>query len=350
MFLLISYIGRLVALGACVCVLLTCCSSFKSNLTTDWRVLSQRSVGHPPPFTSLIFFDELNGLGLTPLGLGGTTDGGSTWTWRLEDGNRGLYSMRFVDRQGGWIVGAESKATEEDSAISQRNHKPFILRTEDGGTTWRDVDLDQFLRSEGTRFSSFFSICTSRGGATWLAGDAGIVEATIESDKLRTRQLTVARATVRDLWCNESEEVWAVGDEGLIMHYREGKWTSIQYPDGNAFYSRIKVIGKAIWLVGGTREKGQDQVKGLLLNSDNGYAWENKTPRDAGLLFDFDLSQNEGWLVGAQGNIYHTSDGGSAWEKETSPTENDLLSIFLLKGTRGWIGGDKMTVLGRSIH
>ena len=340
----ITYLVRLVGLSTSVCVLI-CCSFLRSDLTTRWRIVSQQGLGHAGPFNSIILFDELNGFALTALGLASTTDGGTNWTWLLESGNRGLYSMRFVDRQTGWIVGAESKPSEGDSAVGFRNRSPFILKTEDGGKTWRHIDLEQLLSSDGKKFSTFFSICTEHSGTVWLAGNAGIVEATIQSDKLRTSQVTTTRAAVNDLSCNDSGEVWAVGDDGLVMHYRDKTWGSIQYPDSSAFYNRVKVLGNAVWIIGGRREKGQDDAMGLLASSQHGGAWEIKTPPQAGLLFDLDFSENEGWLVGVQGSIYHTNNGGITWKKESSPTENDLFSVFL-NAKQGWIGGDKLIILG----
>lgn len=340
----IRYLVRLVSLSTSFCALF-CCSFPGSNLTTSWRVLSQQGLSHAGPFHSIMFFDERNGLALTALGLASTTDGGTNWTWLLESGNRGFYSMRFVDRQTGWIVGAEGQPSEGDAAIGSTNRSPFILKTEDSGKTWRAIDLNQFRSSEGMKFSTFFSICTEHSGTVWLTGNAGIVEATIQSDKLQTSQVTTTRASVKDLSCNDSGEVWAVGDDGLVMHYRNKKWASIQYPNGSAFFNRVKVIGNAVWIIGGTREKGQDSAMGLLAKSQNGSAWENRTPPEAGLLFDVDLSGNEGWLVGVQGSIYYTNNGGTTWKKESSPTGNDLFSVFL-DAKQGWIGGDKLIVLG----
>jgi len=345
MFSRITRIGGLIGLSISLCIVL-CCTSLSGDSKRRWRVVSQEHVGHPPLFDSIIFFDELNGLGLTALGLGSTTDGGINWTWRLESGHRGLYSMRFVDRQKGWIVGAENKVAEEDPAISSTDFKPFILITEDGGTTWQKINVDQFLGTEGARFSTFFSMCLEPSGAAWIVGNAGIVRATIESNAMRTLEVTLTRAALKDVSCNPVGEVWAAGDDGLIMHSEEKKWTMIPYPDGNVFFNRVKVVGNAVWLVGGIRANGQEGVKGLLLNSKDGSAWENKTPREAGLLIDLEFIENEGWLVGAQGGIYHTNNGGATWRKETSPTENDLFSIFFLNAKRGWIGGDKLTVLG----
>jgi photosystem II stability/assembly factor-like uncharacterized protein len=235
---------------------------------------------------------------------------------------------------------------EKDRSISSRNFKPFILITEDGGATWREINLEQFIGAEGARFSTFYSLCIDRSGKAWMAGDAGIIEATIEFDALQTSAVTMTRSALKDVSCNDSGEVWAVGDEGLIMHYQEKKWTSIQYPDSSAFYNRVKVIGNAVWLVGGIRARGQDVGTGLLLKSHDGKAWEAKTPDGVGLLTDLDFAANEGWLVGTQGSIYHTTNGGEVWQKEISSTENDLFCIFLLNAKRGWIGGNKLTVLG----
>ncbi len=351
MFYRITHMRELIGLGISLCVVLCCTSlsgdvSLRGDITTRWRVLSQEHIGHPPLFDSIIFFDDLNGLGLTALGLGSTTDGGVNWTWQLESGHRGLYSMRFVDRQKGWIVGAENKVAEENPAISSTDFKPLILTTKDGGTTWQKINVDQFLASEGARFSTFFNMSLEPSGTAWIVGNAGIVKATIESDSLRTSEVTLTRTALKDVSCNAFGEVWAAGDDGLIMHYQARKWISIQSPDDNAFYNRVKVAGNAVWLVGGIRAKGQDSAKGLLLHSDDGTAWDNKTPRDAGILCDLELTVNEGWLVGLQGDIYRTHNSGATWRKETSPTENDLVSIFFLNPKRGWIVGDKLTVLG----
>ena len=335
----------MVGLSTSLCFLI-CCASLNSNLRPQWRVLSQEGFGEAGPYASIIFFDELNGLALNALGLASTTDGGAHWIERLDSGNRGFYRMRFVNRQKGWIIGAERKNTEEDSVVGPRSHKPMIVRTEDGGITWREIKLDRFLGSEGASFSAFHSMCLGPSGTAWIVGDGGIVEATIESDALQTSHVTMTGAELNDVSCLDSGEVWATGRNGLIMHYQQGKWESIQYPDRNVLFGRVKVIGNAVWLIGGIQAKGQNEAHGLLLKIQNGNTWENKTPDEAGQLYDLDLTGNEGWLVGAKGNIYHTSNGGSVWRKEMGPTENDLFSIFLLNKKRGWIGGDKLTVLG----
>ena len=339
----ITLVTRLVSLCTFLCVVIGCSSLY--GLIARWRLLSKEELGHAGSFKSILFFDEQNGVALNALGLAQTTDGGRSWSWLLDSGNRGFYSMRFIDRQEGWIVGAQHATDEERPAMTVRR-SPLILRTEDGGITWRNIDLDQFVGTAATKFSAFHSICTERSGTVWLAGDAGIVEATIEADELRVSNVTNTPAAVNDLSCDDFGKVWAVGNNGLIMNYADKQWVSIESRDTSAFYNKVKVKGNVIWLVGGTRAKESNMVKGLVLNSVNGSKWEDRTPPDAGLLFDLAVAENEGWLIGARGSIYHTNDNGVTWLKEISPTQNDLVSVFVLNDERAWIGGDKLCVLG----
>jgi photosystem II stability/assembly factor-like uncharacterized protein len=296
-----------------------------------------------------MFFDQLNGLKLSPLGLFSTTDGGINWFPRLESrGRRGFYAMRFVSLQKGWIVGAQSVGNEH-LAPGISSDKPLILMTGDGGQTWKEIVVDLKFKSSEASFSAFLSICANPLGTVWIIGNAGIIEGTIDSNVLRIDKVTSTNEELRDVTCDDSGNVWAVGAGGLIMHYQQGRWLSIRYPDNNAFFSRVKIIKDNAWVVGGVSTREVVDPKGLLLKINNGRDWENKTPPASELLFDVAFNGSEGWLVGARGMIYHTFNDGAAWRKETTPTQNDLFYI-LLSGNRGWIGGDKMTLLGLNIQ
>jgi hypothetical protein len=127
----ITLVMRLISLCTLLCVMIGC--SFLHGLIARWRLLSKEELGHAGSFKSILFFDEQNGVALNALGLAQTTDGGRSWDWLLDSGNRGFYSMRFIDRQQGWIVGAQHDTDEERPAMSVRR-SPLILRTEGCGT------------------------------------------------------------------------------------------------------------------------------------------------------------------------------------------------------------------------
>jgi photosystem II stability/assembly factor-like uncharacterized protein len=53
----------------------------------------------------------------------------------------------------------------------------------------------------------------------------------------------------------------------------------------------------------------------------------------------------EGWAVGAEGTIIHTTDGGEQWTTERSNTEHPLERVFFTSRERGWAVGFGGTVV-----
>jgi photosystem II stability/assembly factor-like uncharacterized protein len=61
------------------------------------------------------------------------------------------------------------------------------------------------------------------------------------------------------------------------------------------------------------------------------------------------LDVNEGWVVGADGVLLHTTDGGAHWEAENSRTRHPLDRLFVIKGDV-WVVGFGGTILKRSVQ
>ncbi|MCB9068054.1 MAG: T9SS type A sorting domain-containing protein [Calditrichae bacterium] len=53
----------------------------------------------------------------------------------------------------------------------------------------------------------------------------------------------------------------------------------------------------------------------------------------------------KGWIVGDNGSILSTTDGGSNWETQVSGTERDLQDIVFISDTTGWAIGNNGTIL-----
>ncbi|MBN2088190.1 T9SS type A sorting domain-containing protein [candidate division KSB1 bacterium] len=63
------------------------------------------------------------------------------------------------------------------------------------------------------------------------------------------------------------------------------------------------------------------------------------------------LNEKIGWIVGTEGRILYTQNGGQSFEIQASGTRANLLSIFMLNSQKGWAAGDDGTILswdGRS--
>ena len=167
---------RNLSLGICLCALLGC-MSHDANQKTNWVVLSRAPGSGGVPIISFKFFDEQNGLGLTAIGLLKTQDGGIHWDSQLSTrGGQGFFSMRFIDPRKGWIVGEERHRIATDLSTQLTAANPIVLQTEDGGVTWREINVDGFTTGHGAKFSRFSSICSEPSGRLWIAGDAGLLK------------------------------------------------------------------------------------------------------------------------------------------------------------------------------
>ena len=63
-------------------------------------------------------------------------------------------------------------------------------------------------------------------------------------------------------------------------------------------------------------------------------------------LFDVKfLDASEGWAVGAEGMVLHTSDGGLRWTRERSGTPHALERIFFTDRSHGWAVGFGGTII-----
>ena len=57
------------------------------------------------------------------------------------------------------------------------------------------------------------------------------------------------------------------------------------------------------------------------------------------------IGDKEGWAAGDQGTIYHTTDGGFNWEKQTTNVVDALFSISFVDAKTGWVVGNRGVIL-----
>ena len=100
---------------------------------------------------------------------------------------------------------------------------------------------------------------------------------------------------------------WIVGEFGTILNTRDGgkTWQTQECPDLAAFVA--------------------------------GGDWDRPMPALYGICF---IDKNRGWIVGLDGVIIQTADGGNTWKKVDSGTDKSLYSV-VIKGQKGWIAGNK---------
>ncbi|MFI5264403.1 MAG: WD40/YVTN/BNR-like repeat-containing protein, partial [Candidatus Kapaibacterium sp.] len=92
-------------------------------------------------------------------------------------------------------------------------------------------------------------------------------------------------------------------------------------------------------------------AKVIVSKSNSGYDIQNikvlKPSRNNDTIFDdvHFFSVNRGFVIGSFGTIFYTENEGKAWSKIPSPNNSTLLRITFTDSTNGWIVGDNGVIL-----
>lgn len=258
-----------------------------------------------------------------------SADFGSTWDEVNSGTGNALYSVSFAPgNKTGWIVGQGG----------------VIQKTTDGGKTW-----------------------TAQGGNIWMSDECretkGDPDATDESDKCPLAPL-FAVSTV-----DESTAV-AIGDRSTLVRTTDGGTTwnvstlrPIVAPsedmDENAGIAFEDPVLYDVQFLDAQNGFVVGEFGKILKTTDGGATWHDKQGSLVGeeyfdimelpTFFDVDFrSPTEGYVVGLEGRVARTSDGGETWEwVEHGVKEYDapFYSVDLLPGGAIWaVGGSGQAV------
>ncbi len=146
---------------------------------------------------------------------------------------------------------------------------------------------------------------------------------------------------------------WVVGDSGLILETRDGgvTWVKHEGITGVPLFAVHFVDMKEGWIVG---------KKGLVLHTDTGgECWtEQKSETDNDLFTINFFNAKKGFAVGAFGTILQTTDGGVTWQVNSIDWEKELKDVaermglasphlydLSIKGRSVWIVGENGVIL-----
>lgn len=85
---------------------------------------------------------------------------------------------------------------------------------------------------------------------------------------------------------------------------------------------------------------------GLLLHTiDGGENWETVEVNSIDALNDITFIGKQGWIVGGRGLILQTNDGGQRWTKQKSNSSNSLMAVHFINQSEGFAVGEEGTIL-----
>jgi len=256
------------------------CVIIHTNDGINW---TEQSFGKAMSISGIDFVDPMHGWACgSAVVVGGsimaTADGGKTWQWQYAAGAAVLEDIDFVDVDYGWACGYGIDAG-------------VVLHTADGGQNWYD-------QMPPTPYW-LVSIC-------FLDRDRG----------------------------------WVCGENGTILHTQNGgaAWEP-QTSDTTVWLMSIHFVDPDYgWCVGYSVSAPYTGI--ILATTDGGKHWVEQTPQGFAtpmLESVYFTDRQNGWAVGGNGWILHTTDGGTTWRGEQRGADQWFSCVRFASPRCGWI-------------
>ncbi|MFO1327846.1 MAG: YCF48-related protein [Rubrivivax sp.] len=298
-----------------------------------------------------------------------TANGGHDWAARPPAARLPgpLRDLQFTADGTGWVV---TRVQRPPLTIAEASPPATgrVYRSRDQGRSWLAVtlpaevdervrelqfvdDRNGFLRA-ATSCDTILPYCFEQ---VWATGDGGASWQPRGGEQLAGGLQWMRSAT-------QGVMVWPGGRHStatLVSWTEDGgrTWSdAIELPGSTAteWARRMVGAGDRVWIL------TEDYTGGsavLYLSTDGGRRWTRQAvelPPDARYpLRPYEPTLNDmafvddrhGWIVGRQGLVLATTDGGATWQRQASGTRQDLLTLRVQSDRRVWIGGSAGSIL-----
>jgi photosystem II stability/assembly factor-like uncharacterized protein len=239
-------------------------------------------------------------------------DNGGTWTSKTVPTSTAAYVASAMTFSDGVVVGATSGTTAA------------IAYTADDGATWTAVATASITPS--TEFLQ--GVCLGNGTTKswWAVGGSVILHGSGNSPTTWAQQGSgaTAGATLEGCVATDSTHAWAFGTNGSVFVTTDGtNWAGVTTPPATTatLNDGAHSSGSALTLVG-------DQ--GAIFRSTNGgssFTAEKMGPQDP-LTTAYGVAPGNVYAVGPMGTIYHTADDGMTWSKLAAPSATGTTALL----------------------
>jgi len=255
------------------------------------------------------------------------------WQQAKVDTSVLLTSIAFADEQNGWATG----------------HHGVIIKTEDGGKTWkRQLDGFELMTLEKRYYENRIVKLNEQLDATDDEDVISELEFQLEEFQFQVSNIEVAEEDgpskpFLDLYTKDSKTVMAIGAYGTFLKTEDGgkNWQVIsgqlENPGG---YHLNNIFGRDddLYIVG---EAGL-----AFASSDGGANWKTLQSPYRGSLFGGHLdSSGRLWVYGLRGNAFVSEDNGESFKTIDTGTRVNLSAGAITKSGTQLIVGHSGTIL-----
>ena len=261
---------------------------YLSSTTDGGKTWAKYDLNTKEDITEIYFRNESNGYLVAGRKLFLTNDSGLSWRetviFRAGDFKNGVpefLSIRFADKKRGLVIG--SVLNRKGDVVLES----LVMRTEDGGETWRRVVVP--AKAE------LFHLDFIGSSQAWIVGDDGLILASTDSGSTWRVQPSGTKMALYNVDFRDGNEGYAVGQKGTILKTENGgaNWQKVATPHTETFMRVDFADDKNGWIAG---------YGGSILNSlDKGRTWTKQKSGTTDNLYGLYMMKKYGWAVGSSG-------------------------------------------------
>jgi photosystem II stability/assembly factor-like uncharacterized protein len=207
----------------------------------------------------------------------------------------------------------------------------FIRKTTDGGISWRRVEpyLSGYKQCNDILFTDQMN--------GWVVCEGGRILNTTDGGETWSEQTSGITNSIINLFFINSSEGWSVSPYHELLKTTDGgkNWIKYTIPGSGSIYS-LHFFDNQKGIAFG--------YKAIYRTTDGGVTW-NSTDSELTLYKSFFLSSTVGWVVGTNGTICKTSNGGETWVSQQSGVAVELNDIYFFDQNMGIVVGNSATIL-----
>jgi photosystem II stability/assembly factor-like uncharacterized protein len=269
-----------------------------------WKLIN---LGTETNLVSLSFADEQTGY---ILGINGTvfktTDCGINWSVQNPGIKTIYYSICFVDKDTGFVAG----------------YYGTILKTTDGGNTW--------AKKNSKTISTLNKIIFLNNKIGFAVGKEGVVVKTTDSGNTWKGASISSGIDLKSIFFTDENNGWTITANGKIYKTTDGgdNWVE-QYSNSSMSYT-------SLWFADLNNGKVWGNYNCATI--DGGKTWTSEMANYFKIIA-VDMRNNLlGFLVGQNGLIKKTVDGGATWKNNMEVGYHSYMNIIFTDKNIGWHG------------
>ncbi|HZG51299.1 MAG TPA: YCF48-related protein [Pyrinomonadaceae bacterium] len=192
------------------------------------------------------------------------------------------------------------------------------------------------------------------GKRGWMGGDGGLVYRTEDGGRTWVRQPVGTNEQINDLYFHNKEDGYLVAGSSVYVTsdsgrtWREGRrFRPADFGGGTPELYSVRFANKKKgWIVGSISRRDVVTDSLVLHTDDAGATWRTQLvpSRDELIHLTF-ADDRRGWIAGDKGTILATTDGGLNWSRQRTGTNATLYHVHFADDDHGWAVGERGTIL-----